>query len=276
MELAAKLQDIMNRWTLTAAPVQRKLGSLRTGFRHLDHAMGGMEPGELVVVAARPSIGLSLFLMQTALALAKTSRVLLASRCVRPDEVVPRLLAIESGIPLSRVGKRVLVASTEVPIVEEARLALARLDLWLLGGLFWEEVLQGCNSAGGARPTVVLYDSVRLQERRPGRKLRDMLRDSQRWTARERVATVVGVTLTHESQHIEPFHSPTLLDLGEAATVPDTLVFLDRPSFYDPSPAPIASTVSKALSVLIPRSCRGSNRGIQFDFEPEVPRFGLE
>lgn len=79
------------------------LRGLATGFRDIDETLGGLRPGEQVVIAARPSVG------KTALALnvlanvaANDEPVLFFSLEMPEADVADRLLAMGSGVPLQR------------------------------------------------------------------------------------------------------------------------------------------------------------------------------
>jgi replicative DNA helicase len=72
--------------------------AVRTGFADLDAACLGLEPGQLVVVGARPRVGKSAFCMQIARTVAQTGPVLAFSLEMRGVEIMERLLASEARV----------------------------------------------------------------------------------------------------------------------------------------------------------------------------------
>lgn len=78
-----------------------RLPGLSYGYNWLDRNTGGMTPGQLIIIAARPSMG------KTALALniAKRSKakVLLFSLETSKSAITDRLFAAEAQVPLSRI-----------------------------------------------------------------------------------------------------------------------------------------------------------------------------
>lgn len=77
---------------------------LRTGFASLDAKLRPMEPGHLVVLAARPSMGKSAAAFDIAWRAAKTgARVALFSLEMTAAQVSRRILAGETGIPIRAI-----------------------------------------------------------------------------------------------------------------------------------------------------------------------------
>lgn len=102
--------------------------SLATGFIDLDHRLGGgLRPGDLIIVAGRPSIGKSALAFQVAENVARTGApALVLSMEMSRQDVLDRAVAGESRIPLEaiRSGERVQEANVEA--------ALKRFQAWPL------------------------------------------------------------------------------------------------------------------------------------------------
>lgn len=89
--MAAVLRDADNGATLPG---------LTTGIDDLDFLTGGLEPGQLVIVAARPSVGKTAFALAVSSHSASTEgRVAIFSLEMTRRELAARLLVAESGIP---------------------------------------------------------------------------------------------------------------------------------------------------------------------------------
>lgn len=75
-----------------------------TGFPQVNDATMGWQRGDLVVIAARPSIGKTSFVLNTAVASARAKhRVAMFSLEMRRQQLEYRILASLSGVPLSRI-----------------------------------------------------------------------------------------------------------------------------------------------------------------------------
>nr|WP_255449391.1 replicative DNA helicase [Deinococcus arboris] len=76
-----------------------------TGLKDLDGALGGLQPGRLYVVAARPAMGKSALGFQVAAYVAKSAgRVLGFSIEMPATEISARLLAAEAKVNMGRLG----------------------------------------------------------------------------------------------------------------------------------------------------------------------------
>ncbi len=77
------------------------ISGLATGFGQLDWLTSGLEPGQLVIVAARPSVGKSVFACNVADHVATSGRsVLLHTMEMSGKEIGMRILAARSGVSM--------------------------------------------------------------------------------------------------------------------------------------------------------------------------------
>lgn len=78
-----------------------KIAGLETGFADFDSLTGGLEPGQLIIVAARPSVGKTIFACNLADHVARSGRsVLFHTLEMSRKEIGMRLLASKSGVPM--------------------------------------------------------------------------------------------------------------------------------------------------------------------------------
>jgi replicative DNA helicase len=83
---------------------EHALLGIDTGFTTVNELTFGWQKGDMVVIAARPSIGKTAFVLNTAMAAAKTSvKVALFSLEMRRTQLEYRLLSTLSGVQLSRI-----------------------------------------------------------------------------------------------------------------------------------------------------------------------------
>lgn len=74
---------------------------LKTGFHLFDHLTGGLRPGEMILVAARPSHGKTTLALQMAFNVAHKTKIPVAifSLEMRRQQLIQRLLANIAGVP---------------------------------------------------------------------------------------------------------------------------------------------------------------------------------
>lgn len=72
---------------------------LTTGFKKLDRVNGGLHPGQMIVIGARPSVGKSALVGKMAIEIAKTGKkVGIISLEMKDTEIAARLAAIDSEV----------------------------------------------------------------------------------------------------------------------------------------------------------------------------------
>lgn len=96
-----------------------RLSGLATGYPDLDDLLGGLRPGELVVVGARPSVGKTALCLNLAVNVATAKEPVLFFSLEMPEsEIGGRLLAMGSGVPMHRFTR-----ATHIRPDEAGRLA---------------------------------------------------------------------------------------------------------------------------------------------------------
>ncbi|MEX2090551.1 MAG: replicative DNA helicase, partial [Candidatus Paceibacterota bacterium] len=105
LPISATLTEAMDRITNQDAGVLR---GLKTDYHDLDETLGGLQKSDLIVLAARPSVGKTAFAINLALRVAKQGvPVGIFSMEMSIDQVVDRLISAASGVSLwkLRTGK---------------------------------------------------------------------------------------------------------------------------------------------------------------------------
>jgi replicative DNA helicase len=107
------------------------IGGLRTGFRDFDALSGGLEPGQLVVVAARPAMGKTVLACNLADNVSRAGgSVLFCSLEMPRREIGMRLLSARSGVSVQamRTGA---AGETDWPRISDAWAKGASQRVWI-------------------------------------------------------------------------------------------------------------------------------------------------
>ena len=220
------------------------IGAIRTGFVDLDTLLGGLKRSDLVIVAARPSLGktsLALNIARNA-AIGQGARVALFSLEMAADQLAQRLLASESGVDSTRLRlgehteaeeRRILhgmgvladaeiyIDDTAVQRVAEIRAKAHRLnrerplDLVVVDYL---QLIQGSGMRGDNRVAEVSEISRQLKG-----------------LARELDVTVIACSQLSRAPEQRVPHVPMLSDLRESGSIEqdaDTVMFIYREDVY--------------------------------------------
>jgi len=103
-----------------------------TGFRELDKMTGGLQPGDLVIIAARPSMGKTALTLNVArnAALLHQKHVAVFSLEMTTRSLVMRLLSSEAQVDFSLFHKGMISVDAHKRLVDAAG-SLSRAGLWI-------------------------------------------------------------------------------------------------------------------------------------------------
>lgn len=98
-----------------------RLGGLPTGYHDLDYLLGGLRPGQLVIVAARPSGGKTALGLNIAVNNAAVGTPVLFFSLEMPEaEIADRMLSMHSGVPMARFTRGGKLTPDDVQALAEA------------------------------------------------------------------------------------------------------------------------------------------------------------
>jgi replicative DNA helicase len=89
---------------LNEPPTEADKQFIRTGYEALDNLIGGLRPGRIYILAARPGVGKSALALKIALnASANGHNSLFFSLEMGAEEIAERAMAMKSSVPLNRI-----------------------------------------------------------------------------------------------------------------------------------------------------------------------------
>lgn len=232
---------------LTAAE-ENGLGivGLPTGFREIDSVLGGLQPGNLIVVAARPSMGktaLTLGIAEHA-SLRTSKSVGVFSLEMSSDELIQRMLSSAATVDAGRI-RRGNIASEDWPRISRAAdsISLSKLFIDDSEGVTVPEMrtkARRLKSREGLDLLVVDY--IQLME--SGRRGRDENRVQEmsaisrglKMLARDLNVPVVCVSQLNRGPESRENKRPLLSDLRESGAIEqdaDVVLLIYRDEYYN-------------------------------------------
>jgi len=217
---------------------------LSVGLRDLDELTGGFRGGDLIILAARPSVGKSALAGSMAYAVGMADRrVDLFSLEMSHDQVTDRLVAIDSGIDLSRIRTWGL-REAELTVYLESlgrchRLPIAIDDSAALGVAdIRSRILRRGATIGPPDLVIVDYLQLMSSPRRDGNRVREVGDISRGLKALAKELTCPVLALSQLSRAVEgrTSHVPLLSDLRESGDLEqdaDIVMFIYREELYD-------------------------------------------
>lgn len=275
-----RLGDILDkRWTeLYNTRGQKGVIGVKTGFKDLDLALGGLQRSDLIILAARPSMGKTAFEMQMGQNVARSGgKVLKFSLEMAADQLADRVVCAEAEIDSQAIKARAL--SEEL----WDKGALAAAD-WFGRDFFVddESSITTTDIRAKARRVkamhgldLVMIDYLGLIGDRPSRNVStndhvgSMVNRLKAMAKELQIPVVLLCQLSREVTR-RADKRPTLADLrdsGEIEQTADVVIFLHRPEYYDPQDQP------GVAEVIIAKHRNGPTGTIRLQFDKQYARF---
>lgn len=232
---------------LTAASaVGSEVTGLATGFTDLDRLTGGLRPANLVVVAARPSMGKTALALCMAehVALHKSGTVAVFSLEMSGEELVQRMLGSAAMVDMTRLRSGRL-APEDWPRVTRAadQIAKARLFIDDSEGITVGEMRTKARRLKSREGLdLVIVDYIQLMESRTGRRDENRVQELSaisrglKMLARDLDVPLICISQLNRSPESRPDKRPMLSDLRESGAIEqdaDLVMLIYRDDYYN-------------------------------------------
>lgn len=231
----------------------------------LERIMGGCEPGSLIIVAARPSVGKTVFGEQaTRMAARARYHSAFFSLEMPAEQLAMRSISAYSNVPLAdiREGK----ASQQSGIIADAMCRLAALPIHVddTGGLHINQIVARARALHRRHKLGLIVVDYLTLVRGDGDKTTDRVGDvAQRLKVLAKELDCIVIALSQMSRECEkrPDKRGQLSDLrdsGEIEQAADVVIFLYREELYQPD------TPNKGVIEMIVRKNRHGGLGTAY------------
>ena len=240
------MRELVQRATVQlekAFNAKSQITGIATGFRQLDYMTAGLQPGDLVIVAARPSMGKTAFTLNVAshVAVRLQKPVMFFSLEMGADQLVQRLLGAEARIDLSNL-KKGIVADREWAQLAEAsgRLSEATLFIDETPSISVTEMRNKCRrQMHETGLSMVIIDYLQLMTGPAGydNKATEVGEISKglKTLARELSIPVIALSQLNRGVESRTDKRPMMSDLRESGAIEqdaDIIAFLYREEYY--------------------------------------------
>jgi replicative DNA helicase len=220
-----------------------KLTGVTTGFYELDDLTTGLQKSDLVIVAGRPSMGKTAFMLNMALSAAlKGSTVCIFSLEMSREQLVMRMLCSEAGVDMQNV-KTGRLSDSELMQISNTLDPLSKANIYIddTGGVNVTEIRSKCRrlkSSRGLDMVVIDYLQLMQTSGKSENRVTEIaeVTRSLKILARElNVPIILGSQLSRGPEN-RPDHRPHMADLRESGSIEqdaDMVMMLFRPAVYD-------------------------------------------
>jgi replicative DNA helicase len=215
-----------------------------TGYYDLDEMTGGFQKGDLVIIAARPSMGKTAFVTGVALQAAIASRtpVALFSLEMSKEQLVQRMLCSEALVDLGRLMRGRLTDDDYVQLAQAAA-HLNTAPVWIddSGSLNVLEMRAKARRLKADQPELglIIVDYIQLMNSagKAENRVQEVSAISRglKALAKELAVPILALSQLSRAPEQRTDHRPQLSDLRESGSIEqdaDLVMFLYRPEYY--------------------------------------------
>ncbi len=265
IEMASK-----NKGSVTGIP---------TGFIDLDYRTAGMQPSDLILIAARPSMGKTAFELNLAhyMAFKKDLTVALFSLEMSKEQLVNRMFSMESNVDAQKLRTGQLNDQEWERLIESAgTIGKSKLIIDDTPGISIAELRSKCRKYKLEYDlSIIMIDylqlmsgSGRMESRQ--QEISDISR-SLKALARELNVPVIALSQLSRAVEQRPDHRPMLSDLRESGAIEqdaDVVMFLYRDDYYNHD-----SDRKGIQEVIIAKQRNGPIGTVELAWLPEYTKF---
>ena len=254
---------------------------LPSGFKDLDKLTSGLQPSDLILVAARPSMGKTAFTLNIAqhVAVHENKSVAFFSLEMSKEQLVQRMLCSEGGIDSQRLRVGELEENDWEKLINAAdRLSRAPIYIDDTAGITVMELRSKARRLKAEHDLqLIVIDYLQLMQGRSSKNSDNRQQEiseisrSLKALARELNVPVIALSQLSRSVESRQVKKPMLSDLRESGSIEqdaDIVMFLYREDYYDPE------TEHKNITdVIIAKHRNGPVDTVQLFFHKQFTKF---
>ncbi|MBQ6113246.1 MAG: replicative DNA helicase [Synergistaceae bacterium] len=272
--------DVEERYKQT----EEKVAGYPTGFPDLDDYTGGLQPGSLTIIAARPSMGKTAFAVNIAqFGGGKANRpVLIFSLEMPAEQLVFRMLSAESSVNLSVLSKGTF-NTDDFGRVRRACDILAKRNIFINddSGLTALDFRTRCRRFKNRHPdlALVIVDYLQLMSSGEGRiegrqqEVSDISR-MLKSAARELDCPVIALSQLSRAVEARTEKKPQLSDLRDSGAIEqdaDLVLLMFREDYYSDNEN--NNELNSTADIRVAKNRHGSTGVFHLTFQREFTRF---
>lgn len=265
-----------------AAKQKGNITGLETGFRDLDAKTAGLQKSDLILIAARPAMGKTAFVLNIAeyVALHSNSTIALFSLEMSKEQLVKRMLAMNSMVDSQKIRTGDLEDDDWDKLVGSVRkIGNSNLVIDDTSGITASELRSKCRKLKIEQGLdLVIIDYLQLMTGAGKRKsdsrqqeISDISR-SLKVMARELNVPVIALSQLSRAVESRPDKRPMLSDLRESGAIEqdaDIVMFIYRDEYYNPD-----SEKKGVAEVIVAKQRSGPTGPIELAWLSQYTKFG--
>lgn len=263
------------------------LSGCPSGFTAVDRVTSGWQPSDLVIIAARPGMGKTAFVLSMArnMTVDHRQRVAVFSLEMSSVQLITRMIASETGISSEKLRKGNLTPS-EWQILTSGVRELEKANLYIddTPALSIFDLRAKCRRLSANQGLdVIIIDYLQLMtagsdKKGVGNREQEISTISRSLKSLAKELNVPVIALSQLSREVEkrPNKRPQLSDLRESGAIEqdaDIVSFIYRPQYYQLTEWEDGSTTHNQAELIIAKHRNGSLEDVRLRFEGELAKF---
>jgi replicative DNA helicase len=272
MNVLEKIEEASkNQGTVTGIP---------TGFIDLDYKTSGLQPSDFILIAARPSMGKTAFVLNLVdhVAVKKGLPAMVFSLEMSKEQLVNRMLAMESNVDSQKLRTGTLSDTDWDAVVEGIGvIGNSKLIIDDTPGISIMELRSRCRKMKleyGLNVVIIDYLQLMSGSGKGGENRQQEISEisrSLKALARELNAPVIALSQLSRACETRPDHRPMLSDLRESGAIEqdaDVVMFLYRDDYYNKD-----TDMPNIAEVIIAKQRNGPIGTVNLVWRPEYTKF---
>ncbi len=222
---------------------------VKLGFPRLDEMLsGGLKPGSLNILAARPSMGKSALAINMAANVAATNKpVAIFSLEMSKNEIAKRFMSASMNKPLTKILYSRKMTDEDKHEINNAVAKLSDFPVYIDDNsdttpTVMKSKLKELSAKEESKPALVIVDYLQLMSLPGTNKSRNEvvteISRSLKLLAKEFQVPIIALSQLSRGAAQRDDHTPQLSDLRDSGAIEqdaDTVMFIDRPDYYKKS-----------------------------------------
>ena len=263
-----------------------RITGTKTGFKDLDNTTNGFQKGDLIILAARPSMGKTAFALNLALnssQLQQDQAVAVFSLEMPAEQLIQRMLSTKSEVESSKIRNGYL-NNDEMNLLHEGATEMKALKIFIddTPGIRMSEVFSKCRKLHADHGlSLVVIDYIQLisgNGKNSDNRQQEVSEISRTLKSLARELKVPVIALSQLSRKVEERTEkiPMLSDLRESGAIEqdaDIVMFLYREAYYQAIKEKDESVKNEKVDLIIAKHRNGATKNIELSFEKHITAF---
>ena len=256
-----------------------RLSGMESGFYDLDEKLSGLNNSDLIIVAARPAMGKSAFVLNIATYVAMHNKVpvMVFNLEMSKEQLANRILSGEAEVDNKKIANGDLSPDEYVKVAEGMnRLAGTQLYIDDSSVLSPSEIRAKCRKAKLEKNIgLVIVDYLQLMEAKSpsGSRQQEISEISRglKILAKELDVPVIALSQLSRATEARADHKPMLSDLRESGSIEqdaDIVLFIHRDDYYDQE-----SENKNTAEIIVAKNRHGETGTVKLGWEGKYTRF---